>query len=75
MQLMVTLLSMQLSNGISTSIGIVSAVFIMFYIRVSCFYCVLVSICPYPTKRGTACENLYSSIYELWFKFYERPPV
>ncbi|XP_072932012.1 phospholipid-transporting ATPase ABCA3-like [Epargyreus clarus] len=33
MQLMVTMLSMQISSGIGSSMGIVSAVFIMFYIK------------------------------------------
>lgn len=38
MQTVVTMLSMQLSSGIGNSLGIVSAVFIMFYIKVSVSY-------------------------------------
>lgn len=34
LQTMIAMLSMQLASGIGSSVGIVSAVFIMFYIKV-----------------------------------------
>lgn len=38
MQMMIAMLSMQLSSGIGSSVSIVSAVFIMFFIKVRLFY-------------------------------------